>query len=73
MSGTDDIFQQALDPMEKKVVEELGNWLEENPHAEWKQSPRFKPVEQCSEMKLRGILQQLAQVSFHHISLEGLR
>jgi hypothetical protein len=65
MSGlnSDEILQQTLDPVEQTVVEELKTWLVANPHAEWRQSPRFKLVEQCSEIRLREILQQLAQVS----------
>lgn len=72
MSGpnSDNIFQQTLDPIEQTVVEKLKNWLEANPHAEWKQSPQFNLVEQCSEMKLREILQQLAQVGLYYISQE---
>lgn len=58
----DVIFQQQLDPTEHTAVEELHNWLIANPNAEWKESPRFKLVEQCSEARLREILQLLAQV-----------
>lgn len=64
MSGPDgdEISQQHLASTEHTVVEELRNWLIANPNAEWKQSPRFKLVEQCSEASLREILQRLAQV-----------
>lgn len=64
MSGPngDEIFQQQLDSTEHTAVEELHNWLIANPNAEWKESPRFKLVEQCSEARLREILQLLAQV-----------
>lgn len=58
----DEIFEQQLDPTEHTAVEELHNWLIANPNAEWKESPRFKLVEQCSEARLREILQLLAQV-----------
>lgn len=63
LPNSDEILQKTLEHVEHTVVEELKTWLEANPHAEWKQSPRFKLVEQCSEIKLREILQQLAQVS----------
>ncbi|KAJ5588787.1 hypothetical protein N7537_011465 [Penicillium hordei] len=63
LPNSDEILQQNLDPVEHGVVEELKTWLDANLHAEWKQSPRFKLVEQCSEIKLREILQQLAQNS----------
>jgi hypothetical protein len=68
LPNSDEILQQNLDPVEHTVVEELKTWLDANSHAEWKQSPRFKLVEQCSEIKLREILQQLAQVSTRPIS-----
>lgn len=61
-STSDEIFQEPLEQIEQKVTKELKTWLEANPHAEWRQSPRFKLVEQCSEIKLREILQELAQV-----------
>ncbi|OQD97564.1 hypothetical protein PENVUL_c083G04908 [Penicillium vulpinum] len=61
LPNSDEILQKTLEHVEHTVVEELKTWLDANPHAEWKQSPRFKLVEQCSEIKLREILQQLAQ------------
>lgn len=66
MSGpsSGEIFRQELDSIERTVVEELLNWLVANPNAEWKQS-RFNLIEQCSEAKLREILQRLAQVGFY--------
>ncbi|KAJ5971810.1 uncharacterized protein N7479_001728 [Penicillium vulpinum] len=63
LPNSDEILQKTLEHVEHTVVEELKTWLDANPHAEWKQSPRFKLVEQCSEIKLREILQQLAQNS----------
>lgn len=68
LPNSDEVLQQNLDPVERTVVEELKTWLDANLHAEWKQSPRFRLVEQCSEIKLREILQQLAQVSTRRIS-----
>lgn len=69
MSGPngDEFLPQTLDPTEQRVVNELNNWLEANPNAEWKQHSRFPYVYQCSETKLREILQQLAQVSSYCI------
>jgi hypothetical protein len=62
------VLQQDLEPLERTVVEELKSWLATNPNAEWKPSPRFSLVEQCSETKLRQILQQLAQVCLYLLS-----
>jgi hypothetical protein len=58
----DEVLRLDLDPAERTVVEELNRWLVENPDAEWKQSSRFRLVEQCSDKRLQEILVPLTQV-----------
>jgi hypothetical protein len=66
MSGFegDEILRLDLDPAERTVVEGLNRWLVENPNAEWKQSPRFGLVEQCSDRRLPEILMPLTKVCY---------
>lgn len=70
MSGPEScgVLQQDLEPLERTVVEDSKSWLVANSNAEWKHSPRFSFIEQCSETKLQQIIQPLAQVCLYFLS-----
>ncbi|KAJ5115568.1 hypothetical protein N7526_011449 [Penicillium atrosanguineum] len=63
MSGPSggEISQQQLDLSELKATKEIRDWMLTHPYAEWKQSPRLRLVEQCSDTALRTTLEQLTE------------
>ncbi|PHH88084.1 hypothetical protein CDD83_8032 [Cordyceps sp. RAO-2017] len=66
MGGTsgEQIFEQDLDDTEGRVVQDLCNWLADNPDAQWEPSPRNKSVEQCPQKGLRHLLKPLESKHF---------